>query len=338
MEIHRRGLLGLGAAAAVAFASSSCREQNGAPAPSGAPSPTTTRPPVATPSPSQHPPGQQFPGRPAPGTVYYGASVPHGQSVPAWEDHLGSRLSLHRSYFDPDENETAQLVRQCRDDLDHARLPHVSVKPAATWAEIAAGGQDTWLDGMLSPLGKLDAPVMFTLHHEPENDSGGSGMQPADYVAMQRLLMDHAATLAPQLLVAPVLQHWTFDPLHTGTDPAAWLVPEAPVLGLDIYNPWSPSNGKEWRSFGSKLDEVRHWFGETPLVIGEYGCREDHANPGLTAEWLRDAADYALGHNVVSMSYFNSSVDSEEGTWALSGETERTFAELLSSDWVARLS
>ena len=78
------------------------------------------------------------------------------------------------------------------------------------------------------------------------------------------------------------------------------------------------------------------WFGDTPLAIGEYGCREDPANPGLAAQWLRDAAQYARTHNIVSMSYFNSGVDSPEGSYALRGETERTFAELLASDWVAR--
>jgi hypothetical protein len=56
----------------------------------------------------------------------------------------------------------------------------------------------------------------------------------------------------------------------------------------------------------------------------------------MAAEWLRDAADYALSHNIVSMSYFNSAQNSPEGTWALQGQTEEAFAELLASDWVAR--
>ena len=78
------------------------------------------------------------------------------------------------------------------------------------------------------------------------------------------------------------------------------------------------------------------WFGDTPLAIGEYGCREDPDNPGLAAEWLRDAAEYARTHNFVSMSYFNSGVNSPDGTWALRASTEQAFAELLASDWVAR--
>jgi hypothetical protein len=326
VEIARRGLLGL-AAAAVVTLTSSCREQD------GLPSGTAVAP---APSPTQQRARPRFAGDPGAGRLYYGASVPHGQSVTAWEKRLGSTLSVHRSYFSPDDNETAQLVAQCRDDFSHQRLPHVSVKPRWTWAEVASGGQDRWLDKTLRSLGELSSPIVFTLHHEPENDSGGVGMQPRDYVRMQRRLLDRAADLAPKVVIAPVLQHWTFDPTRDDIDPNEWLVRDAPVIGLDIYNPWSQESGKAWRSFGGKIDEVRGWFGDTPLIIAEYGCREDPADPGLTPEWLRDAADYARTHNIVSMSYFNSSVDAQGGTWALRGTAEDTFAGLLASEWVAR--
>lgn len=329
MEIGRRGLLGLGAAAVLGLASS-CSEQQ--PASTARPTPSQKAPPGPPPIP--HPP--RFPGDPGQGRLYYGASVPYGQSVTGWERRLGSTLSVHRSYFTPDHNETLELIRQCRNDVSHGRLSHVSIKPPGTWAEIAAGGQDAWLDSMLRPLGELSTPILFTLHHEPENESGRAGMQPEDYVKMQRRLIDRAADRAPQVVITPVLQHWTFDPLRDDNDPAVWLVPEAPVMGFDVYNPWSPDNGKDWRAFGSKMDEVLGWFGDTPLVIAEYGCRENSANPGLTAEWVRDAAEYARTHNIVSMSYFNSSANTEEGTWALEGGTEEAFGKLLASDWVAR--
>jgi hypothetical protein len=334
MEIARRGLLGLGAAVVISAATSACRGQEPVTASSPTPTPSPTRSPVV----SETPVVSGSPGLPPPGKVYFGASVPHGRSVTAWEDRLGSRLALHRSYFTPDHNETDQLVRQCRDDVRHGRLPHVSIKPTWTWGDIAAGGQDEWLDDLLRQLGESSAPIMLTLHHEPENDAGGDGMRPSDYVAMQRRLLEHAADLAPQVIVTPLLQHWTFDPLNVDGDPRAWIVLDAPVMGLDVYNPWSPSNGKGWRSFGSKLDEVVGWFDDMPLAIGEYGCREDPSVPGLAAEWLHDAAEYARTHNVVSMSYFNSGVQSPDGSWALSGSSEQTFAELLASDWVARIA
>jgi hypothetical protein len=266
--------------------------------------------------------------------------VPHDRSLLAWEHKLGSPLALNRSYFTPDHNETAQLVRRCREDLAHGRLPHVSTKPLGTWRQLADGAGDEWLTGMLRPLGdplEVGAgPVFLTLHHEPENDAGPPGMQPADYIAMQRRAIRLAAELAPSVTIVPILQQWTFDPSRHDIDPAAWLVPEAAVIGIDVYNPWSPTNGKQWLSFGGRVDEMLHWFDGKPLAIGEYGCREDPSIPGLAAQWLRDAADYAREHHIVSMSYFNSGVGAEDGAWTLSGATEATFAELLASDWVAR--
>lgn len=262
--------------------------------------------------------------------------MPHHRSLTAWEKDLGNRLALNRSYFTPDHNETAQLVDRCRRDLAHGRLPHVSTKPLGTWRELAAGARDVWLASMLRPLGRLGGPVFLTLHHEPENDAGPPGMRPADWVAMQRHVIGLAAELAASVTVVPVLQSWTFEPSRHEVDPAVWIVPEAAVLGLDLYNPWSPTNGKAWRSFGSKADEVLAWFGSTPLAIAEYGCRDDPGVPGLAAEWLRDAAEYARSHRIVSMSYFNSGVGAADGTWRLDGTTEETFAELLAADWVAR--
>jgi hypothetical protein len=58
--------------------------------------------------------------------------------------------------------------------------------------------------------------------------------------------------------------------------------------------------------------------------------------PSRTTAWLLEAFDYARSHNVISMSYFNSRVNSPGGSWELSAEPERTFARLLASRWVVR--
>lgn len=334
MELGRRQLLGLGAGALVAVAASACRAGDQPSDRAGRLEPSQQASPTASGRP--RPQGQAFPGQPAPGRVYYGATLPHYRSLPEWEAQLGATLAVNRSFFAPVRHQPDNLVACCLDDLEHDRLPHVSTKPRGTWQEIAAGGQDAWLEGMLAPLRDTGEPILFTLHHEPENDAGRPGMQPADFVAMQRHLIDLAGRGGSGVVVVPVLQQWTFDPLRVDIDPTQWLVPEASVLGLDVYNHWSPTNGKPWRGFGSKVDEVLEWIGDVPLVIGEYGCREDPLNPGLAAEWLRDAADYARDHDVVAMSYYNSRVNAPEGTWELTPSSERVFAEMLTSDWVAR--
>lgn len=332
MVIARRALLRAGAALAVSAAVSSCSADRSGTR-TAAPTPTPRRSSATT---TPRPGPATFYAHPQPGDLYFGASVPYHRSLDAWESALGTTLALNRSYFDPLRNEAAHLVTRCRDDLAHGRLPHVSMKPPRTWQAVAAGEADDFLTSMFRPLGEAGEAVIFTLHHEPENDAGPPGMQPADFVAMQRHAMSLAADLAPQVTVVPVLQHWTFDPVRDDIDPSAWLVPDAAVMGLDIYNPWSPTNGKPWRSFGSKADEAKVWLGDVPIAIGEYGCREDPQNPGLAAEWLRDAASYARENNVISLSYFNSDLNTADGSWVLRGSTEQAFAELLSSDWVAR--
>jgi hypothetical protein len=339
MPLARRQLLGIGAAVGISLATSACRDQRQDP--TLASERPTALPPSSVPAASpatgpSRPAVPAFAGQPPPGHVYYGASLPAHRSISAWETRLGSTVALHRSYFTPDANETAQLVRQCRDDLAHDRLPHVSMKPPGTWQDVASGRYDAWLGSLLQQLGQAHAPIFLTVHHEPENDAGAPGMGPADYVAMQRRAIRLAAEVAPEVTIVPILQHWSFEPLRPGIDPTAWIVDEAVVHGVDVYNAWSPTNGKPWRSLGSRVDEVFAWLGDVPLAIGEYGCREDPRNPGLAAEWLRDAAEYARSHSVVSMSYFNSDVHSPDGSLELSGETEETFAELLASDWVAR--
>lgn len=338
MALARRDLLGIGASLAVSFLATSCGADPRPPART-APRSATTAPEPGPSSASPRPRGVSRNALKAgPGQVYYGASVPYDRSVSDWEQELGSSLAVNRSFFTAHDAEVEKLVSECLDDIAHRRLPHVSMKPRGTWREVADGTYDEWLGSMLTPLAATRAPILFTLHHEPENDAGPPGMQPADFVAMQRHLIELAAGASPRVVVCPVLQQWTFDPVRDDVDPAAWLVPEAAVMGLDVYNHWSPNNGKPWRSFGSRADEALGWFGDVPIAIGEYGCREDPRNPGLAAEWLRDAAQYAREHNVVSMAYYNSSLNAPEGSWEMHGRTERTFADLLASDWVVRPS
>jgi len=323
VAISRRDLLGVGAAVALATATgSACRRAVREPGPG----PSADRDIVATPA---VPPPE--------GMLFYGASLPYHRSLSHWEEQLGSTLSVHRSYFGPEPDQPAQLVTCCRSDLAAGRLSHVSIKPVGTWRDIAAGRHDDWLTEMLIPLGSEGVPALFTVHHEPENEAGTAGMQPSDFVAMQERVIRLAAEYAGAVTVVPVLQHWTFEPMRTDVDPGAWVVPGATAFGLDVYNPWSPTNGKRWRSFGSKVDEVSDWIGGRALVIGEYGCRADPHDPAVAAEWLHDAVDYARSNGIVSMSYFNSATNATDGTWELAGPMEAAFADLLSAGWVARV-
>lgn len=246
---------------------------------------------------------------------------------------MAKRLSVHRSYFQPDD--IAGLVAQAREDLSYHRLPHVSIKPPSTWAQVASGAYDAWLRQLADELNGLANPVFLTIHHEPENDAGPVGMTPQDFVAMFTKAVSIFSRRAPKVTVFPVLMGWTFDP-RSGRNPNEWFVSSSPIFGLDLYNPWSPTNGKSWEEFTTKMDNIVPYAHGKPIAIGEHGCRTDPNTPGKAANWMRNAFAYAKSHNIVSMSYFNSGQNSPDGTWALDAERGPIFEARLSYAAVVR--
>ncbi len=274
----------------------------------------------------------RFPGDPGAGNLYYGAKVYDG--LVRWENRtLGRPVSVHRSFYQAYQMDL--LVRQARRDIRHSRLPHVSTKPPDTWNSVAVGNHDEWLNLLAYRLRRLGSPVFFTIHHEPEDNAAGWGMQPSDWVEMTSRVVSIFSRRAPNVSVVPVLMSWTFDP-RSGRNPDDWFVPSAPIFGVDIYNPWSRTNGLPWETFSSQLQAtVAHAHGR-PIAVGEYGCRTDPSNPGRAAEWMRDAFDSARANNVVAMSYFNTWENAPDGTWELDAEREPVFASKLAADAVAR--
>ena len=270
---------------------------------------------------------RRFPGDPGRGRLYYGAVYPWDKSIPAWENKLGHRLGVHRSYYNADQVDG--MLDEVRTDLRHRRLPHVSIKAPGTWGAVAAGHQDRWVDSVLERLGRVHGPVIFTVHHEPENDEGGAGMRPSDFVKMQRRIIRRCrAAGSRNVSVTPVLMSWTFDS-RSGRRPRDWVVPEARLFGMNAYNQWSSSNGNEWRSFPSLLRPAFPYVDGRPIVIGEYATRTDHRHPGRAARWMRNTYKFARTHNVVAMSYFNTPLHSPEGSWELDAERSPVFRRKL---------
>jgi hypothetical protein len=262
--------------------------------------------------------------------LFYGAGMPPDNLAP-FETQLGETLPCYRSFFIAGQE--AELHNQAKTDLAAGRLPITSIKPPGLWADAARN--DAWIDSLLEPLGDIDDQVMLSVQHEPENDSPAYG-DASDYQALQSAVLSRAADVARNVVIVPFLSTWSFD-ARSNRRPSEWNVEDAAVYGVDLYNAWSPTNGKDWVTFGDKLAVAEEEADGRPVVVGEYGCRSDPAQPGRAAQWMHDAFRAALDADVVAMSYFNSYRNSPDGSWELDHETFPVFAELVAEPEVARI-
>lgn len=274
-----------------------------------------------------------YPGQPRPGKMYYGSSVEGGNPA-AWETANSSDLAVYRSYMSANDSPT-NFTNRARDDVSNGRLPLISTKvPNDNWAAVANGSQDTWLLARIRALAAVPGPVWLALHHEPYGDG-----QPADWVRMQqhaRQLIDANST---NITLVGILNGYDFK--ARDRNPSAWNHPVGTgveAMGFDSYNPWSPTNGKNWQDASYVFSPglvIQSWG--YPTFVGEYGVREDPSNPGRAAQWMRDAYSYALQNNFVAISYFNSGQNSPDGTWELTGERLDVFVNKLRQPEVMRL-
>lgn len=222
---------------------------------------------------------------------------------------------------------TDKMIPDVRSDVAHGVMPFISFKLPGPWSSFGADGADAWWHGLLGALAEIDSPVFLALHHEPENDTG-SGHDAHHWVELQSIARETAHTSAPQVTVVPTLMQRTFDPA-TGRDPESWLVPDVPLMGIDVYNPWRPMGTEPWESFDTIIDRVRNYLPDTPLIIPEVGCREDPADPGRAALWFTDAFERCIRDDIVGMAYFDSAYNNDDGALSLDGARLRTWKSLL---------
>lgn len=277
--------------------------------------PTPTSAPVARPSaapPDLHT-GPRFAGDPGPGRLYFGSSIPHDQPADATADGTELRISMSRRFYRPGQG--PRLTEMARLDREAGILPFVSIKPPWTWRSVASGAHDDWARGLLAGLVASGGPTMLAVHHEPENDVTAV-QTPAAWVAMQQHLMSLAEQWAPSVTVVPVLMQYTFDPF-SGRTPEEWLVRGTALQGIDVYNPWTPSTPTDWVSFADMVDRVRMVVGDRPIIVPEYGCHSDPANPHRTQAWFRNAFNYAVDNDIVGLAYFDSEFGDDNQSWLL---------------------
>jgi hypothetical protein len=260
------------------------------------------------------------------GKPYYGAAVEGGDPA-AFETSIGSTLGLYRSYMSA-STATSRFVSVATRDTAKGEIPLISTKVPGTWAQVAAGAQDAWLLERIRALAKVNGTVWLALHHEPTGDGA-----PADWIKMQQ----HARVLikanSTNIALVGILNGWDF--LQNNPHPEVWNMPVGTgvdIMGFDSYNLWSPTNGKTWQPASKVLSPavtIASWG--YPTLVGEYGVRNDPANPGKAAQWMKDAYAFAVANKFAGLAYFNSGQNSPDGTWALSGERIAPFTASLGS-------
>lgn len=274
-----------------------------------------------------------YPGRPADGTLYWGAAIaPTFDFVARHEVPADHPLTLHRTFYQWNQR-TGSLVTKATDDLAHGRLPWVSVK-TPSWAAMAAGQHDQEIDSMLTALDALDGPVWLTIHHEPE---GGGGVNapddpggPAAHVGMNRRVRERMTALGvDNVALAPILMSYTWKPA-SGRDPEEWWAPGIyDFLGVDHYQDSESSMlDASWSSVRAFAEEKG-----VEVAVGEWGMRGTNTAAGARMKAFYDhaAGSYAdgLGARVVGLSYFDSGQNSPSGTWELKGAQLSMFHTLL---------
>jgi hypothetical protein len=263
--------------------------------------------------------------------VYFGAAADGGPT--SLELQAGHKLSLYRSYMQAG-TPTKRFVSRATNDIANGRIPLISTKVPGSWAAVAAGRQDAWLLQRIRALAKVNGPVWLALHHEPTGDGA-----PADWVAMQKHARKLIDANSKNIALIGILNGWEF--IKPGGHPAAFNMPVGSgvdVMGFDNYNPWSATNGKKWLSASKVLSPavtIAKWG--YPTLVGEYGVRTDKAHPGRAARWMSNAYAYATAHHFVGMAYFNSGLNSPDGTWVMDTERLRVFRQNLNAGQTAWL-
>lgn len=272
-----------------------------------------------------------YPGQPASGTIYWGASQTGNQDpYTRIEKQSGKRLGVRRTFFQWNHR-TGYMVDIARDDVSQGRLPWVSIKPPS-WSSMANGSRDAEIDAMLRALNGVAGPVWLTVHHEPE---GGGGVNhsddpggPSAHLAMNRRIRSRMSKLGvDNVALVPILMAWTWDP-RSGRDPNAWWDGDVyDFVGVDVYD-------RKGAGLPQALDawpDLRRWAAarRVDIGVGEWGIDgNDSTSAKLTEDWHRYAVTSGNddgGARVVALSVY----DNDYNNWRMSGAKLEKVRELV---------
>ncbi|CAN5427061.1 hypothetical protein BH10PAT3_BH10PAT3_4850 [soil metagenome] len=281
---------------------------------------------------------RRFPGDPNPlvsGKAYWGAAIAGNGDPKRHELPTGASLSVRRTFWQwsAAANLNSGMFKTVDTDLKSNRLPFISIKTPG-WAVVAGGKDDTQLDAALSKLDSYGKPVWFAMHHEPE---GGGGRNIADdpggataWRAMQKHVRDRMNVLQTRnIAFMPILMSYTWNP-SSGRNPEDWWVPGIwDAYIVDHYH----DNEKGDMFSGGSWDTFASWVEKKGLPYGtaEWGNRGTDA---VAADEMRAFWDWSFRSkkDVIVYTYFDSGLNSPNGSWELTGQPLSIFQDILKND------
>jgi Glycosyl hydrolase family 26/Fibronectin type III domain len=187
-----------------------------------------------------------------------------------------------------------------------------------TWSSIAAGSEDSILNGLASRLRAYGRPLFVSFDQEPEGRLGGSGFAATDYVNASR----HLHNLFAADGVRNVVWVWVVSGATDATDLANFraLYPGDSYvdwIGWDPYNWNTCIHPYGWQTFDQVVAPFYNWVAGghlsagsagKPYMLAEYGSVEGGA--GAKGQWfLGEASTISSRPRIKAVVYFNENKD-----------------------------
>jgi beta-mannanase len=247
------------------------------------PGPTTTAAPSPGPSPG---PGGSLSAIMAPsGGALWGTS----KFDRSWESQLGRKFDIAHFYHQWTSNFPTAEERSIAAE---GRLLLLNWKMPSPWSSVANGGQDGQIAAVAGRLKALGRKVFLAPHHEPEDQVGSFGSA-SDYARAFRRIVDEFRQAGANNVIfvwnmmGYVGGHGDIYPtLYPGDSYVDW-------IAYDPYNWYGCKSGQKPRSFAEITKPMYDWTAAhapgKPLMLAEFGLREQPAGAPSKAEWFRDA-------------------------------------------------
>lgn len=295
-------------------------------------------------TPSDPPGGSGVFGDPGPNNVYIGSTIGGTVSLSARETFYTKPLGIYHTYWNTGDGASA-LISAGNAALNAGRIPLMSCKfPNSTWAEVAAGAEDTFLNALFNGWGASGkGPYLFAPHSEPNGD----GQPAANYLAMCLHIMGLASKSSrPQILLVPILAAGPSN-MSGGLNFSLWMSnASCDLAGFNTYNhlsynpdnsgiPPSTTQNHNYSTVSQCLDRqidaiVTACGADKKWIVGEYGTRTVTATantaavPGKAAQWMSDFYDKARTRGAYGICFFdsNANVNDQGGPWTLDDTTD----------------